>query len=218
MEKSKKSNIKAAIGYFAAAFSVTSLIYLLFQFYDEFLTQTAGSYFIAYIAGETLSDFLLQLLTAVVGVILFVFVLLKAKRKNKKTLYPIFLIIGGVLAAILPGISHYTVSRFTGALLSQTVTGIAIIANVVFTMLCICFLCLTVTDMIFSLLSQPKEHQGVSAAMTVAGVPFAIGLASLLSTIITASQGLNTVFVLFGVLGAIIGIVLSILKIGDCHE
>ncbi|MGN1123913.1 MAG: hypothetical protein ACI4RR_06175 [Eubacterium sp.] len=211
MKSTKLNYIKTAFASFFTAFSLSCCIYVLVKYYDEFIYATAGSYFVTNIFNEPLKIFLFKVLTIVTGLACLISVIVKICKKNKADIYPRLLIVGGILFAVLPAVSYYTVSRFTGNLLVQSVTGIAIIANTVFTMASVCFFALAITDYIFSVFYTEKAYAAVNASAFFAGVIFGIGLAWLLSTILNSLYGLNIIFVLFGIITAVLSFVSALL-------
>lgn len=117
---------------------------------------------------------------------------------------------------ILPFLSAYTISRFTGDLIVQTVSGIAIIANVVFMMISVCCGMIAVIDVIHNLIVFCENDSKASCcASLLTGVPTGCALALLLTSALQPAIGLNGIFIVFGAAIAVIGIVNLLLKKAD---
>lgn len=128
-------------------------------------------------------------------------------------MYPFYLIGMGVLWIVLPFLSVYTISRFTGTLIIQTVSGIAIIANVVFMMISVCCGIIAVIDLIQSLIASGKKEETANfSAMLLTGITTGCALAFLLPAVLNSIIGLSGIFTLFGVLISLTGIISSFLK------
>lgn len=200
-----KSALMTAI--FLKSAVLSSFAVILVKYYIQFLEQTAGSYNIAMLFGEPLRSFLIKVLFIAAGLIAFAVFMIKAKFKNNAVLSNGFIIATGALLAILPLLSVYTISRFTGYLIIQTVSGIAIIANVVFMMVSVLCASIAVIDIIHNILQSNQEDRANQTAMLMAGIPFGCGCALLIGSVLGSAAGLGAVYVLFGVLAVVIGIV-----------
>ena len=187
---------------------LTSAAYILINHYTEFLELTAGSYNIAMIFGEPLRSFLMILLLFVAGILAFItFIVKSAKRKENKALYPYYLMGMGGLCIVLPFISVCVISRFTGTLIYQTVSGIAIIANVVFMMISVCCGLIGAVDIIGCLFSSSeKENSRTLSAVILTGVPTGCALSALLTAALNSVIGISGVFIVSGILSIIVGI------------
>lgn len=199
-------------------FITSALLSTAFTFaikhYIEFVEQTAGSYNIVMLFGMPLRDFLLIVLMFVAGILAFLTFLVKSvKFKKQKTIYPCYLVLMGILWIILPYLSVYTISRFTGSLILQTVSSIAIIANVVFMMISACCGIIAAIDLIQGIInSEIEEGSADSAAMLLAGIPTGCGLALLLTGLLTSVIGISGIVTLIGVLILVVGIITIVFK------
>lgn len=179
------------------------------HYYIPFVKQTAGTYNIAMLLGDPLRDFLIKALLLVAGILAFLTFLVKSKKApNDKIIYPFYMIGMGALWIILPFLSAYTISRFTGDLIAQTVSGIAIIANVVFMMVSVCCGLIAVIDIIHNiLLSCENDSKANCCAALLTGIPTGSALALLLTSALQPSIGLNGVYIVFGVITVMIGFI-----------
>lgn len=179
------------------------------HYYIPFVKQTAGTYNIAMLLGDPLRDFLIKALLLVAGILAFLTFLDKSKKApNGKIIYPFYMIGMGALWIILPFLSAYTISRFTGDLIAQTVSGIAIIANVVFMMISVCCGLIAVIDIIHNiLLSCENDSKANCCAALLTGIPTGSALALLLTSALQPSIGLNGVYIMFGVMTVMIGFI-----------
>lgn len=178
------------------------------KYYIPFSNETAGSYAVATIFGDSIKIFLIKILSVVACLLAFVTFLLKSrKRARQKVLFPGFTVAFGVLWMILPLLSAYTISRFTGSLIIQTVTGIVIIANAVFMMMSVCFAGIAAIDLIHCIfMISGREKRANCAAMFLCGTPCGIAVAVFLSSVLQSSLGLSYVFVLLGAAALVVGI------------
>ncbi|MDE5973528.1 MAG: hypothetical protein K2G73_02525 [Eubacterium sp.] len=179
------------------------------DYYIPFVKQTAGTYNIVMLLGDPLRDFLVKVLFLVSGILAFLTFVVKSKKASiGKKIYPFYMIGMGALWIILPFLSAYTISRFTGDLIVQTVSGIAIIANVVFMMISVCCGIIAVIDIIHNLLMPCENNSKANCcAALLAGVPTGCALALLLTSALQSEIGLSGVFIVFGVITAIVGTV-----------
>lgn len=198
----------SSIVYFLTFAVLSAITVILIQYYIPFIKQTAGTYNIIVILGEPLRDFLIKLLLPVAGILAFLTFLIKFKKApNGKKLYPFYMIGMGALWIVLPFLSAYTISRFTGDLILQTVSGIAIIANVVFMMISVCCGIIAAIDCIHNLfLNGENNVRANQCAALLAGIPTGCGFALLLTSALQPSIGLSGVFIVFGAVAAISGI------------
>lgn len=177
------------------------------KYYIPFSNETAGSYAVATIFGDPIKIFLIKILSVVAALLAFVTFLIKSRKNARnKVLFPGFTVAFGVLWLIFPLLSSYMISRFTGSLIIQTVTGIAIIANAVFMMLSVCFAGISAVDLLHCIMMSDREKRANCTAMFLCGIPFGIALAVFLSSALQSSVGLSYVFVLFGALAVLTGV------------
>lgn len=199
---------------FLTSVILSSVTVIAVRYYIPFVKQTAGTYNIAMLFGDPLRDFLIKVLLLVAGILAFLTFLVRSKKApNGKKIYPYYMIGMGALWIILPFLSAYTLSRFTGDLILQTVSGIAIIANVVFMMISVCCGMIAVIDISRNLFITADNKSNVnrfSALLT--GVPTGCALAFLLISVLQPSIGLNGIFIASGVITVIIGIINSFAK------
>lgn len=209
MKRIIKSNFMMLLSSFLTSAVLSSAAVIAIKYYITFAEQTAGTYSIAMLFGDTLRDFLIKALLIVAGILAFATFAIKAeKRKSDKKLYPFYMIGMGVLWILLPFMSAYSISRFTGMLITQTVSGIAIIANVVFMMISICCGLIAVIDIIHNLLTPCEDNSKVNCwAALLTGIPTGCALALLLTSALQSTIGLSGIFIVFGVIIVIIGIV-----------
>lgn len=205
-----KNKIKIGFPLFSFLISavISAAFVVAFKYYITFSEEAAGSYQIITIFGDSIKVFLIKILSVIASLIAFITFIIKSKEKYRgKVIFPIFLSLFGIIWMILPAISAYTISRFTGLLIVQTVSSIAIIANAVFFMLSMCFAGISAIDVIHSIIVIPEENKRANCfATTICGVPFGISLAILVSSIIQSSLGLNSIFILIGVVALLIGL------------
>lgn len=181
---------------------------LAIKYYIPFSNETAGSYAVATIFGDSIKVFLIKILSVVACVLaLITFLLRSRKRTSHKVFFPSFMIVFSVIWLLLPLLSSYTISRYTGSLITQTVTGIAIIANAVFFMLSVFFAGIAAMDLIYCIvLLQNREQRAGCSAMLLCGVLFGIAVSVFASSALQSAVGLNYVFVIFGAVALIVGI------------
>lgn len=205
------------IVYFLTSVILSSAAVVSIKYYIPFVGQTAGTYNIAMLFGAPLRDILIKALLLVSGILAFLTFIVKFKKTPKgKRIYPFYIIALGILWMILPFLSAYTISRFTGALILQTVSSIAIIANVVFMMISVCCGIIAVTDIVHNLFSfSKKEDIANCAVMLLTGIPAGCALAFLLSSALKSVIGLSGIYIVYGVMILIAGIVGSIVKQTD---
>lgn len=194
---------------FLTSVILSSATVISIHYYIPFVKQTAGTYNIAMLLGDPLRDFLIKALLLVAGILAFLTFLVKSKKAPKgKTIYSSYMIGMGALWIILPFLSAYTISRFTGDLIIQTVSGIAIIANVVFMMISVCCGMIAVIDIIHNLLTSCENISKANCcAALLTGIPTGCALALSLTTALQPAIGLNGIFTVFGVIMVIVGIV-----------
>lgn len=209
-----KSSINEFIFSFLTSAVLSAITFVTIQYYIPFSNETAGSYAVATIFGDSIKIFLMKILSVVASLLAFLTFLLKSRKKSSNTvLFPKFIIAFGCLWIILPLLSSYILSRFTGMLIVQTVTGIAIIANVVFMMLSVCFALIAAIDLVHSIIMlSGREKRANCAAMILCGIPCGCALAVMLSSVLRSSYGLSCIFVLFGIMAFIIGVLSLIFK------
>ena len=112
---------------------------LAIKYYIPFSNETAGSYAVATIFGDSIKVFLIKILSVVACVLaLITFLLRSRKRTAHKVFFPSFTIVFSVIWLLLPLLSSYTISRYTGSLITQTVTGIAIKRSVFYAQCIFC--------------------------------------------------------------------------------
>ncbi|MDE5996094.1 MAG: hypothetical protein K2G56_04175, partial [Eubacterium sp.] len=193
---------------------LSSVAVIAIKYYITFAEQTAGSYSIAMLFGDTLRDFLIKALMIIAGILAFATFAVKAKTdKTTIKLYPFYMIGMGFLWIALPFISAYTLSRFTGMLITQTVSGIAIIANVVFMMISVCCGLIAVIDIIHNLITPCENNSKADrCAALLTGIPTGCASALLLIPALQSSIGLSGIFTALGVATVIIGIINVIIK------
>lgn len=193
---------------------LSSAAVISINYYIPFVKQTAGTYNIVMLLGDPLRDFLIKALLLVAGILAFFTFLVKSKKAPKgKKIYPFYMIGMGVLWIILPFLSAYAISRFTGDLITQTVSGIAVIANVVFMMISVCCGMIGVIDIVHNLSTfSKKEAMTNCLAMLLAGIPTGYALALLLSSALQSAIGLSGIFIVFGTITVVVGIIAAITK------
>ena len=198
-----KNNIKELIFSFLISAVLSAITFVTIKYYIPFSNETAGSYAVANIFGDSI-----KILSVVAGILAFVIFLLKSRNKFKSAiLFPRFMIAFGVLWIILPLLSSYIISRFTGMLIVQTVTGIAIIANAVFMMLSLCFALIAAIDLVHSVIMLLEREQRANCfAMLLCGIPSGCALSVMLSSVLKSFYGLSSIFVLFGIMALIVGV------------
>lgn len=203
-----KNNIKELIFSFLISAVLSAITFVTIKYYIPFSNETAGSYAVANIFGDSIKIFLIKILSVVAGILAFVIFLLKSRNKFKSAiLFPRFMIAFGVLWIILPLLSSYIISRFTGMLIVQTVTGIAIIANAVFMMLSLCFALIAAIDLVHSVIMLLEREQRANCfAMLLCGIPSGCALSVMLSSVLKSFYGLSSIFVLFGIMALIVGV------------
>lgn len=208
----KTANKKgSSVIYFLTSVILSACTVVSVNDYIPFIKQTAGTYNIAMLLGDPLRDFLIKVLLLVAGILAFLTFLVKSKKAPKgKKIYPFYMIGMGALWMILPLLSAYTISRFTGDLIIQTVSGIAIIANVVFMMISVCCGMIAVIDMIHNILSSCDKANFCAVLLT--GIPTGVALALLMTAALQSAIGLNGIFIVFGAITFVIGIVNLLLK------
>jgi len=214
-----KNNINELIFSFLISAVLSAITVVTIKYYIPFSNEAAGSYAVANIFGDSIKIFLIKILSVVAGFLAFITFLLKSRNKFKSViLFPRFMIAFGILWMILPLLSSYIISRFTGMLIVQTVTGIAIIANVVFMMLSLCFALIAAIDLVHSIIMLSEREQRANCfAMLLCGIPSGCALAVMLSSILKSSYGLSCIFVLFGIMVFLIG-VLSLISKSFCKH
>ncbi|MGN0526145.1 MAG: hypothetical protein ACI4IF_01805 [Acutalibacteraceae bacterium] len=208
-----KSNTVSYIFKFLTSVLLTSAAYISVNYYIEFVELTAGSYNIAMLFNRPLRDFLIILLLLIAGILAFLtFTVKSSKSKENKVIYPYYLTGMGALWIVLPFLSVYTVSRFTGTLIYQTVSSIAIIANVVFMMISVCCGLIASVDIISSLFSAAERDKAAgSAAVILSGIPTGCGLSALMIMALNSVIGLSGIFTVFGVLAVAVGVLDAII-------
>ncbi len=209
MKQNTKSNFMMLLSSFLTSAVLSCVSVIAVKYYIAFAEQTAGTYNIAMLFGDSLRDFLIKALLLVSGILAFLTILVKSKKAPKgKIMYPFYMIGMGVLWTILPFLSAYTISRFTGDLIVQTVSGIAIIANTVFMMISVCCGLIAVIDVIHNLLTPCENNSNANCcAALLTGIPTGCALALLLTSALQSLVGLNGIFILFGVIMVVIGII-----------
>lgn len=207
-----KTNIGFQLLSFLTCAVISAAFIIAFKYYITFSEETAGSYQVITIFGDSIKIFLIKILSVVASLLAFITFMIKSKEKYKeRIIFPIYLFLFGILWMILPAVSAYTISRFTGLLIIQTVTSIAIISNTVFFMLSMCFAGISAIDLIYNIIMIPEKKKSANCLATaICGVPFGISLAILLSSILQASFGLNSVFILVGAIAVVIGVISTI--------
>lgn len=197
----------------AASFLVSALLssfaVISFEYYITFSNETAGSYAIATVLGSPLKMFLIKILLLATGIIVpFTFILKSGRKAQSKVLFPGFIAAMGVLWLILPLLSAYTISRFSGNLTTQSVAGIAIIANVVFMMVSVCCAVIAAVDFIhtFETNNLAGKDRADIRAMLLSGLPLGIATAVFIFPILISAFGLSYAFAAFGAVSVIIGI------------
>lgn len=187
----------------SAAFTVA------FKYYITFSEEAAGSYQIITIFGDPLKIFLIKILSVAASLLALITFIIKSiwNRKNK-ILFPIFLTLFGLIWIILPVLSAYTISRFTGLLIVQTVSSIAIISNAVFFMISMCFAGISLVDVIQSIIIMP-DKKGIANcfASAICGIPFGISLAIFLSSVLETYLGSSSIFIFWGIVAFFIGLI-----------
>lgn len=201
----------SAIVYFLISVILSSAAFFSVHYYIPFVEQTAGTYNIVMLSGEPLRDFLIKILLLVSGILAFLTFVVKFRKAPKgKRIYPFYIIALGGLWILLPFLSTYTISRFTGNLIIQTVSSIAIIANVVFMMISVCCGIIAVIDIVHNLFSfSEKEDTANFSAILLAGIPTGCALAFLLSSALQPAIGLSGIFIVLGLMIFIAGTVSS---------
>lgn len=195
--------------YFLTSAIISSAAVISINYYIPFVKQTAGTYNIVMLLGDPLRDFLIKALLLVAGILAFLTFLVKSKKAPKgKKIYPFYMIGMGALWIILPFLSAYAISRFTGDLITQTVSGIAVIANVVFMMISVCCGIIAGIDVIHNLLVPCENNSKANCcAALLTGIPSGCASVLLLTSALQSSIGLSGIFIVFGVITVIIGII-----------
>lgn len=195
--------------YFLTSAILSSAAVISINYYIPFVKQTAGIYNIVMLFGDPLRDFLIKALLLVAGILAFLTFLVKLKKSPKgKKIYPFYMIGIGVLWIILPFLSAYAISRFTGDLITQTVSGIAVIANVVFMMISVCCGIIAGIDVIHNLLVPCENNSKANCcAALLTGIPSGCASALLLTSALQSSIGLSGIFIVYGVITVIIGVI-----------
>lgn len=203
-----KNNIKELIFSFLISAVLSAITFVTVKYYIPFSNETAGSYAVADIFGDSIKIFLIKILSVAAGCLAFITFLLKSRNKFKSAvLFPGFMIAFGILWIILPFFSSYIISRFTGMLIVQSVTGIAIIANVVFMMLSLCFALIAAIDLVHSIILLSESAQRADCfAMLLCGIPSGCALAVMLSSVLKVSYGLSCIFTVFGIMALLVGV------------
>lgn len=195
--------------YFLTSAILSSAAVISINYYIPFVKQTAGTYNIVMLFGDPLRDFLIKALLLVAGILAFLTFLVKSKKAPKgKKIYPFYMIGMGALWIILPFLSAYAISRFTVDLITQTVSGIAVIANVVFMMISVCCGIIAAIDIIYDLLVPCENNSKANCcAALLTGIPSGCASVLLLTSALQSSIGLSGIFIVFGVITVIIGII-----------
>lgn len=192
---------------------LVSAVIVGFKYYFDFLDETAGSYSIATVFGEPLRNLILKILFFVAGLIILAFSMIKSSGKlNNKCLHSIFLSVAGLLWIILPLLSSYTISRFTGLLICQTVVSIAVISNVVFMMLSACFGMIALVDLALDIVELNKTDASNCVLMILCGAVLGSSFVLLIAPIVQQTGGIKTLFLIIGILLLISGPVCKIFK------
>ncbi len=209
MKQNIKSNFISLLSLFFTSAVLSSVAVIAVKYYMAFAEQTAGSYSIAILFGDPLRSFLIKALLLAAGILAFLTFLVKSKKTPKgKMMYPFYMIGMGALWIILPYLSAYSISRFTGNLIVQTVSGIAIIANVVFMMISVCCGLIAVIDIIHNLFTTCENSSKANhCAVLLTGVPTGCALALLLTSALQSLVGMSGVFIVFGAIMAVAGII-----------
>ena len=153
---------------------------------------------------------LIASLSAVVsGVAAFVMGAASERTKNRKKFISTGFIIWGIVALIFSAINEYSVIRlFTFERYSQVVTATALI-SVLFALV-FAFLRSTTSDTAFSSwitdISTPQTSAKIETAFTVMGLVTTAIITVLVSNAQTGKMEFSSVFVIFGVLAIIIGV------------
>lgn len=199
---------------FLTSVILSSVTVISVHYYIPFVKQTAGTYNIVMLLGDPLRDFLIKVLLLISGILAFSTFLVKSKKAPKgRKIYPFYMIGMGALWIVLPFLSAYTVSRFTGDLIIQTVSGIAIIANVVFMMISVCCGLIAMIDIIHNLLIPCENNsKAYCCAAFLTGIPTGCALALLLTSALQSAIGLSGIFIMFGMVTAIVGIIVAIVN------
>lgn len=193
---------------------LSSAVVISLNYYIPFAEQSAGPYNIIMILGSPLRDFLIKILMLIAGLLALLTFLAKSKQSfaNKK-IYPYYMIGMGILWIILPFISSYTLSRFTGDLILQSVSGIAIVANTVFMMISVCCGIIAITDVVHNLFTTGENiFKANRCAVILTGIPTGVAGALLLVSVLGGMVGLSGVFIIYGLIAAITGIINAILN------
>lgn len=204
-----KNKINLVAASFLPAVLLSAFAVISFKYYITFSNEAAGSYAIATVLGSPLKMFLIKVLLLATGIIVpFTFILKSSRKAQNKVLFPGFITAMGALWLILPLISSYTISRFSGNLTTQSVAGIAIIANVVFMMVSVCCAVIAAVDTVHSLAINvsAKEDRANILAVFLSGLPTGIGIALFVTPMIISSFGLSYAFAIFGGLSLAAGI------------
>lgn len=210
-----KNKISSMVASFSTAVLLSAFAVISFKYYIPFSNEVAGSYGIATVLGDTLKIFLIKVLLLAMGIIaLLIFALKSSKKAQHKVLFPGFITAMGALWLILPVLSAYTISRFTGNLTTQSVAGIAIIANAVFMMISVCCAVVSFIDFIHTLAmnTSAKENRADIIAVFLSGIPAGVGIAVFAVPAIASAYGLSYAFAIFGGLSVIAGICMVIIK------
>lgn len=213
MKKYFKTDLRYLISSLLTTSVLVSAVVVGFKYYFTFLNETAGSYSIATIFGEPLRNLILRILFFVAGLIMLAFFMIKSSDKFcNKCLYPVFLSLAGLFWIILPLLSSYTISRFTGSLIYQTVVSIAIIANVVFMMLSVCFGMIAFVDFISEIVKLNKTDASNCVSMILCGAGLGSSFVLLIAPVVQETGGIKTLFLIIGILLLISGPVCKIFK------
>lgn len=178
--------------------------------YIPFVEESAGTYFVAYIGNELLRDFLINVILIATGIIAFAIFLFCSIKGFKKPIFPYFTIGFGIFWLILSNLSAYTISRFTTTLLSQTITGVAIVFNTCFMMFGAFCAVIAVIDFIRQISFLPKEIRSQSIAVILAGSICGYGIARLIAPLLREAYGLPSIFVFISVFALCTGVLMLI--------
>lgn len=210
---SKTKNLQMIFSFLISGI-ISSGISTIIKYYIDFLEDTAGSYNIAIISGMPLRDFLIKVLLLALGLLAFAGLFIRNKvTPSEKIALHWYVLPLSIFWIALPHISAYTVSRFTGTLLPQTISSIAIIVNVVFMMVSMLFAVASAAELLNSVVKLSEiEAKALCISSIICGIPFGLGITSLAVQLIEATLGLPYAFTFLGVFALIIGILLCICK------
>lgn len=190
-------------------FTVISAAFTIaFKYYITFSEETAGSYQVITTFGDSIKIFLIKVLSVAASLLAFITFMIKSRKKySNKAFFPACISIFGVIWMILPFLSAYTISRFTGLLIIQTVSSIAIIANAVFFVVSMLFAVISLIDLIHCIMTVSELNERADYfATSLCGIPFGCCAAIFLTPVLQSLLGLSSAYFLLGLIAFLTGL------------